>query len=73
MCHFAFTLLPAPLFKVGSGGPLSEKVRQYPAFKDKKMTWYLEKPVVSNSSNACAKDLEFIGNGKTYLILYFTL
>ena len=35
---FCLYFVPVPLFKVGSGGPLPEKVRQYPAFKDKKMT-----------------------------------
>ena len=47
---------------------LCEKRKQYPVLFDKQLKGYREKDVVTNAWNAVAKEIEFIGNGKSIYI-----
>ena len=76
MRPFFYTFHPPPSpfkVKVGSVGLLYEKVKQCPVLFYKKMKGYREIDVVNDAWNAEAKDLEFIENGASNLILFFKL
>ena len=64
---------PSHSLKVSLAGLLFEKVKQYPVLYDKQMKGYRKNDVMSNAWNAGAKELEFVENVKSRLILFFIL
>ena len=70
-CTFFSSLCPS--VKVSLAGLSCEEVKYYPALYDKQIKGYKEKDVVRNEWNSGAKDLEFIENGISKLIVFFML
>ena len=73
MCPFFITLLPLPLLESWFGRPVFWKSNHYPVLKDKSMKGYRERDIMNSVWNAGAKDLAFIENGRSNLILCFML
>ena len=72
---FTFNFPPSlsPLFKIGSTDLLCEKAKQYPVLYNKRAKGYREKDVVKNAWNVETKNLKFIENGNSKLILFYML
>ena len=66
---FFFALPPLPFLIVGSVGLLCEKVKKHPALSNKQRK-VQRKNVVSNAQNVETKDLEFIENNNSKLVLF---